>query len=633
MPGKVGPESWVPRGNLTLESAADEAVRSVNNTAVIAGPGSGKTELLAQRACYLLQTGLCPYPQRILAVSFKRDAARNLQKRVTERCGEELARRFYSMTFDAFSKSLVDRFRRALPSEWQPRSDYRIDFKLDKRRYRDRLSAIPVAQGGLTQAQLAAVSESDYNQWFIGLRLADLPAHAPTVERRAALALWRHELHDGEQSVVNFQMLGRMAECILATNPRILLALRATYRFVFLDEFQDTTNVQYDLATTAFRGSNAVLTAVGDNKQAIMRFALAVTGIFGRFEQDFGARVLRLRNNHRSARRIVEVIGHLAQAMDHEAVVPISMDDVEADDGECRVLIFRDQDSEASHLAELIQGWVHDDGVDPREICVLTRQQPALYAASLQEALAEGGERAVAARIEDKFQDVLSEPVTVILLSLLKLGCRKRAPDAWSEVMNFLIAVRGSQTSRDVKATANALKLFVDALGEKMESTVADEDGIEALIDHLLRFVNPTSLALLYPQYSQGTFLDEQVSLLASMLLEYRTRHEWDSAIDKLEGVDALPIMTTHKSKGLEFHTVIFLGLEDNAFWSFASQSEDETGIFFVALSRAEQRVLFTFSQRRESREGYGQRTQGRTSIRTLYQLLEDAGVAPEEIA
>jgi Superfamily I DNA and RNA helicases len=76
----VNPEDWKPSEGIILEPAATVAVKSELNTIILAGPGAGKTELLAQRACYLLQTNLCPSPQKILAISFKTDAAENLRK-------------------------------------------------------------------------------------------------------------------------------------------------------------------------------------------------------------------------------------------------------------------------------------------------------------------------------------------------------------------------------------------------------------------------------------------------------------------------------------------------------------------------------------------------------------------------
>ncbi|MEV0392925.1 UvrD-helicase domain-containing protein [Polymorphospora rubra] len=79
---------WRPSGVDDLEPAAWNALRDPGNAAVVAGPGAGKTEFLAQRATYLLQTGICPWPRRILAISFKRDAAANLGQRVAARVPE-----------------------------------------------------------------------------------------------------------------------------------------------------------------------------------------------------------------------------------------------------------------------------------------------------------------------------------------------------------------------------------------------------------------------------------------------------------------------------------------------------------------------------------------------------------------
>ena len=84
----VVPEKWMPCDGVVLEDSANSAVRTNKNILVIAGPGAGKTELLAQKASYLFQTNICRDPQKILAISFKKDAADNLNKRVIKRCGK-----------------------------------------------------------------------------------------------------------------------------------------------------------------------------------------------------------------------------------------------------------------------------------------------------------------------------------------------------------------------------------------------------------------------------------------------------------------------------------------------------------------------------------------------------------------
>lgn len=103
---------WRPVGGLELGPNALRAVTTTNeNVVVAAGPGAGKTELLAQRADFLLRTGASRYPRRILAISFKVDAARNLRERVHTRSGGRYAARFDSFTFHGFAKRLIDNYR------------------------------------------------------------------------------------------------------------------------------------------------------------------------------------------------------------------------------------------------------------------------------------------------------------------------------------------------------------------------------------------------------------------------------------------------------------------------------------------------------------------------------------------
>lgn len=118
---------WRPADGLTLEPNAEKAVRETNTSlALTAGPGAGKTEMLAQRADFLLRTGICPYPYRVLAISFKVDASRNLKNRVGIRCGGKLSSRFDSYTFHAFAKRIIDTFRPELTGQDELYPDYTI---------------------------------------------------------------------------------------------------------------------------------------------------------------------------------------------------------------------------------------------------------------------------------------------------------------------------------------------------------------------------------------------------------------------------------------------------------------------------------------------------------------------------
>ena len=97
-------DNWKPSEGISLpDEVLNQIVKETSrNIAILAGPGTGKTELLAQRASFLLETGQCPFPQKILALCFKVDAAANITERVQKRCGNLANSRFISLTFDSF---------------------------------------------------------------------------------------------------------------------------------------------------------------------------------------------------------------------------------------------------------------------------------------------------------------------------------------------------------------------------------------------------------------------------------------------------------------------------------------------------------------------------------------------------
>src|SRR5690554_3686663 len=119
-------KEWEPSDGLVLEPEALNAVKDLNNSLVVAGPGAGKTELLAQKASFLLETNSCVYPHKILAVSLKKDAAVNLKDRIKLRLFKDLESRFISQTYDSFAKSILDRFINAIPDEYRPDPNYEI---------------------------------------------------------------------------------------------------------------------------------------------------------------------------------------------------------------------------------------------------------------------------------------------------------------------------------------------------------------------------------------------------------------------------------------------------------------------------------------------------------------------------
>ncbi len=312
----ITPETWQPRGVANLEPNAWDVLLWTGNTCVVAGPGSGKTEFLAQRASYVLETGICPAPQRVLAISFKTDAAENIAARVYERCGPVHAERFVSMTFDAFTKSLVDRFLPAIPENWIPTKNYIIGFP-KRHDIEDFLTRTRLAAPRPWQTEIAAVGPNAFEAKIVGDFRLPIDAIVPKTAIDFVIERWWAELvSKTEKSFLTFVMLNRLAELLLRARPQIARALHATYPFVFVDEFQDTTHAQYDFLVSAFSNPRITVTAVGDDKQRIMVWAGARIDAFNRFERDFAAKRVPLLFNFRSSPDLVRIQHIVAQALD-----------------------------------------------------------------------------------------------------------------------------------------------------------------------------------------------------------------------------------------------------------------------------------------------------------------------------
>lgn len=620
---RVAPESWVPRGVPNLEQSAMEVVRTTRNALVVAGPGAGKTELLAQRASFLLETGNCATPYRILAISFKRDAARNLRERVVLRCGSELARRLESYTFDAWAKGLLDRFRPSLPPQYRPTADYVLDFNLsDEGRLQSRFLSICAIAGVDAQKIYQLNSVAFYRKYLANVVINRQDPTVPGTGLALIRAFWNTLLHSGRRSVLNFHMIGALAELILRTSPMLLFALRSTYSFVFLDEFQDTTKNQFNLLSTAFLESPSCLTAVGDNKQRIMLWAGAHATIFEAFQNDFHATRHTLAINYRSAPRLIAIQNHLIAEIDPTGSAPMVPAGCVPDGGECRILTFATDGEEAHYLGILISTWVNGEHVPPEEICVLVRQRPDRYSTGLKEALVQHG---ISIRVQDAMQDLLSEPLTRVVLSAMYVCCKTPAPDHWVALRETLLELQGLGDDVDrTRKVVSSLSAFIRHMRTLLDGRMGMPEMV-SLINELLEFLGRSSFCLRHEQYMQASFLTKTINDCATALTDARSRKaSWVEAVDDFMGVGYLPVMSIHKSKGLEYHSVVFLGLEDYPFRSLTEKNGEEECNVFVAFSRAKERVIIT-----NVAERFGMR-QGRSEVEKFFALFRKAGVNAE---
>ncbi len=427
-----------------------------------------------------------------------------------------------------------------------------------------------------------------------------------------------------QQSKLSFTMVMRLAEYIINTNPKIKEYLQQTYHFVFLDEFQDTTELQYDLFKSCFLDSHTSYTAVGDDKQRIMMWAGARETVFEDFITDVNATRIPLNMNFRCAPRLVTLLNHLTRHLLGKDDFATPSPKWNAEQGECYFWVFENPESEMQILFREIQDWINTEGINPRDICILVKQQLTQYAGDLITYFNENG---IKARDENKLQDILTQEVCIYIINILYAIFQKKAGEAKQAAFVFLSNLHTELEDDQLIKLQNIISVFIKIKQDEYQKRTLSEEQINTLIDEIIDFAGKDRIRASFPSYKNVAEFDRTITSLKEVLIKdyHTTKNNMILALDMVLGKDTIPVMTIHKSKGLEYHTVIFIGLEDGAFWSFERQPDEDKCAFFVALSRAKERVAFTFSKKRTGR--FGLRDQSITNISVILDELKKSGI------
>ena len=600
---------WVPKNGIELEEAAEYAVRSSENALVVAGPGAGKTELLAQKTDFLFQTNLSEFPRKILAISFKKDAADNLRERIKKRYGNDYANRIVSLTFDSFSKRILDQFRLALPKNLIPKKDYLVE---DNNRIEEVFGQCIEGFKDLKKWQKNNVVEQ----------------HLYTVPNKA---IWNILLRGdmNGQACLTFRMISLLAKKIIQKNPKIKNAFQVTYSHIFLDEFQDTTGMQYDLVKSCFLGGKSVVIAVGDNKQRIMEWAGAKKTIFSDFQEDFNADKFSLIMNHRSAPRLVELQKMMYESLGEKELNATPSKKWSKAEGEIKLFLSEDELSEAEKVVNDIVYKIDSD-VSADEICILVKQLPENYSSEIIGLLKQKGIRA---RIENLYQNSLKESIVILLLSIFKVSLQEQASEDWDYLESFYFKnfqLDDSQNAKNFDLVQKSIKEIVSYCTDAI-SNLSDESDLRELVKETINKLQLKVILKNYPEYVQGNYINSVLEDFIKLFWEeYRMVFDFKKAIRNFQGEDVIPIMTIHKSKGLEYEAIYLVGLEDSAWWNFKNKPEAERSAFFVAISRAKQYLSFSYCSHRESLKRFNNPSgsQSKSQVNEFFELLTAPNIA-----
>ena len=589
----LSPELWEPMDEFLSTKTTERIIReNHNNLSILAGPGAGKTEILAQRANFLLQTGACKSPIKILALSFKIDAASNIKKRVDLRCGRGLACRFDSSTFDAFFISLVRRFLSLLPDWVNIRSDFDV-YPFDRNWWDDYEQRV---LGGRSCSYRSTFAVPDKHS----------PLDLNSEPDSEIVKIWDY---CAKNKIADYSMCRSMALTIVRNNSQVKALILSTYKYLFLDEFQDTTDSQYNFIKTIFKDSDAVITAVGDTNQMIMGWAGANPKNFDNFKNDFNSEIIPLAVNHRSNSKIVSLINHVISDLTSIEDEPIVYEGTRKETPPPNCLgakSFDNVESEGEYISKYINSTMDKNPeLVPSDFALILRQNAQNYFNQTNDIFQNNNlnlrnEDALVVQNGIKLQDLMDEPLSVfwILLIRKKVGFIDYPKE--KELESIASSLTGYNLDQDREY--KKLQKYVSDL----VSCIDFSSHIDNSVSETLKIIGNTKIKTVFPQYRSQYLskVKKSFSTLFQNALD-KNPNDVNQAIDNYEGVSQVKLMTIHKSKGLEFNTVFFVDFHDDSWWGLRravqqgneQAQREEKNSFFVGLSRAEERLFFTKSQ------------------------------------
>lgn len=198
------------------------------------------------------------------------------------------------------------------------------------------------------------------------------------------------------------------------------------------------------------------------------------------------------------------------------------------------------------------------------------------------------------------------------------MGATERSPDNWERVQQSYMLLEGANLDNDFHQERSLVKLeaFILKLRTEFAHCHPDADSAERIAKLLLEFVGTSTLRQTFSSYQRESDFERVWCGFVTLLKECAEHSSsWTEVLDEFEGIGQVSLMTVHKSKGLEYHTMIFYGLDDETWWSLQPRKVEELKTFFVAFTRAKQRAFFLQCNE-----------QGR-AIDWLAKLLAQAGV------
>jgi len=612
-----------------LNPAQREAVLATEGPVlVIAGAGSGKTRVLTRRIAHLL-AAVGVKPPEILAITFTNKAAAEMRERVEDLVGPP-ARASWVMTFHAACGRILRREAQRLGY----RSNFTIYDTADQLRLTKQcLEDLERDPKRFTPRGIHSQISNAKNQLIGPDAYADRIASFYDQTVADVYKLYQTKMFNS--NAVDFDDMLYLTVDVLERFPEAQEKWQTAFRYVLVDEYQDTNHAQYRLLQLlAAKHSNVF--AVGDPDQSVYGFRGADIRNVLEFEQDFpGAKTISLEQNYRSTNSILEAAN--AVISNNRERKPKNLWSELGDGDPVRVVEVEDEHSEARYVAAEIAMLV-EQGYNGREIAVFYRtnaQSRVLEDVLVRQGVAYqviGGPRFYErAEIKDlvAYLQVIDNPYDAV--SLLRIANRPRrgvgdstlaklmsfADDAemslWEAMDRTTAAGVGTAPAKAVASFRTVIQSLMSASQEldvpELIERVLEQSGYmdsleaERTIEAQGRIENLQELVSLAREWMESA----AEPTLSSFLQEVSLYSDQDA----IRGEQSLvTLMTLHNAKGLEFRAVYLIGMEEGIFphsRSIEEQGvEEERRLCYVGMTRAMERLTLMHAS---SRMLYGGRS------------------------
>lgn len=613
------------------ESQKQAVYKTDGPVMILAGAGSGKTRTLVARIQFLLEEkNISPY--QVLAVTFSNKAAREMRERLASNTQINV-NALQVTTFHAFCAKVL----RMEATYLGLSKNFTI---YDDGESQSIIKAL-LAKRGISQKELSPYTVAAFIDSIKNLghftSLPMLPEIEKIAEDRLLWGLYlEYESELLRSNAVDFGGLITGVLNLFHSYPEVLTKYQQKFRYVLVDEYQDTNRAQFNLIQLLSL-VNRNICVVGDEDQSIYSWRGADIRNILDYEKVFpDSTLIKLEQNYRSSKIIIEAASQVISKNLARKGKQMWTDNAEGD--EIKIVECRDDRAEAEYVSQQIKKIV-EKGVSLKDIAVFYRNNA--HSRVIEDALRkEKFPYRVVAGI--KFYD---RKEIKDMISYMRVVVNKKDSLALTRIINTPARGLGATSLRKIEDEAVRLQLSMFELIEKIVqaphefkhlSLSAKVMSAISQLTHLIHEVMVMEGALTLPSLSYEKLLNESgyfellradktyegsarlenLEELMSALKQFEENEDQPSLLKFLETItldttseessgESISLMTVHGSKGLEYPYVFLVGVEDNIFPSYKSLEsgptaiEEERRLFYVAMTRAMKELTISFAQGR----------------------------------